>query len=41
MNYFTGKENFEKPSFNPFSTKDLLCDEDADPDTILFNNKKF
>ena len=37
MNYFTGKENFEKLSFNPFSIKNLLLDEDIDSETNLFN----
>ena len=41
MNYFAGKENFEKLSFNPYSTKDLLLDELIDADTNLFNDKMF
>ena len=41
MNYFTAKENFEKLSLNPFSTKDLLLDEDIVPDTNIFNDKRF
>ena len=41
MNYFTAKENFEKLSLNPFSTKDLLLDEDIVPDTNIFNDKGF
>ena len=41
MNYFAGKENFEKLSFSTSSIKNLLLDEDIDPNTNLFNEKKF
>ena len=37
---FTDKKCFKKLNFNPFSTKDLHIDEDIDPETNLFNDKK-
>ena len=34
------KKKLEKLSFNPFSTRDSIVDEDIDPNN-LFNGKKF
>ena len=31
----------EKSIFKPFSTKDVLLDEDIDPDTNLYDDKNF
>ena len=39
MNFDVENENFENTLFNPFDSKNILSDENYDPDINFFNEK--